>query len=538
MSAPLSNQPPSAAWRRPTAAGLVLLLAMVSFFPVFWNDFVSFDDPFWLVENPALNPPNFSKLLSLWSGPYLALYTPLAHTLWYIVSLLSHDGTHLRPVYFHAASLLLHLANSLLAYSLLRRFLGTSTSRWFGAVGAAIFAVHPLTVEAVAWASGLKDLLATFFILATLRSLPSGSSPQPKQFVLPTLLLVLALFSKPTAVALPLMEASVLLITDRNRPRALLAPAVLAALVTTPFMVLTVRWQPAVAVPDAVSGIMRPLVIADTYGFYVAQFGFPRSFSIDYARSAGYVVRDLHFLPYALLFVVVITAILWSRDRILMTAVALFVLPIAPVSGVKDFDFSAYSIVADHYAYPALFGLALLVTRLAQLLLTRWHWLSKPVAIASLLAVGVLATRTFLQVQTWRSSESLYRHGVSVSPRSVMMNSNLASLLLTAETPQPAQSLAYSEAALLTWPTHPYSHYNAGKANLLLGRPEEAIKHFDAAAPSFATRSSAFHVDIGDAYMLLGNTRQAAANYWEAIRINPNHPTATQKLHDAEKQLR
>lgn len=530
------SAPTIATWRRVVLPGLILVLCLAAYVPVLGNGFVSFDDPYWLVQNPALNPPSLANLLRTWTGPYLALYTPLAHTVWYGVSWVGFDGVGLRPLWFHVASVTLHLICVAQVGMLLGRLLPKSGSALPAHVGTALFAVHPMGVEAVAWASGLKDLLAGCLMLGTLLTLPRRPGAGWRQWVLPALCLLLAVVSKPTAVVLPVMMAALLLI-DGVPVRRIVWPLAGAGAVVLPFIVLTLRWQPAVAVPDPASAGMRLWVVADTYGFYLAQFALPRWFCIDYARSAGYVASELRFVPHAAVFLVICMGTLLSRDRALLAGLALFILPVAPVSGVVNFDFAAYSVVADHYAYPALPGLALFVARLIQLLIERRPSLTTAVSLTALLVIGFLSTRTFLQARTWQSSESLYRHGVSVSPRSVLMNSNLASLLLEGEKPKPAESLVYSEAALGTWPGHPYSHYNAGRANLLLRRYEAALEHFNAAAPSFASKSSAFHYDVGVALLALGYPRDAAANFWETLRLNPKHPAAAERLREAESRI-
>ena len=134
-------------------------------------DFVSWDDKDNLFKNPSFNPPTLAAVARYWVDAYLDLYIPLTYSVWGMLATIAWSpapdshGIQLNPQVFHAANLCVHLVAVGSAYALLRRLTGR---RWPAAVGALLFAIHPLQVEAVAWATGMKDVLCGALSLISL----------------------------------------------------------------------------------------------------------------------------------------------------------------------------------------------------------------------------------------------------------------------------------------------------------------------------------------------------------------------------------
>ena len=145
-----------ASWLPP----LIIVLAVVAtFWVVSTAEFTSGDDQMNLIANPSLNPPTWSGLAHLSAHPYIHEYIPLSYTAWWLLARVAAldvpdaHGVKLNPYIFHSANLLLHIGACLVIYQLLRRLTGRT---WAACGGALLFAVHPLQVEPVAWATGLK----------------------------------------------------------------------------------------------------------------------------------------------------------------------------------------------------------------------------------------------------------------------------------------------------------------------------------------------------------------------------------------------
>jgi hypothetical protein len=162
----------------------LVIVTVAALWPVCGNEFVSWDDGKNVFENARLNPVTTEGVLYFWGHPYEYEYIPLSYTVWAGLALIARvspdsAGISLNPYVFHSANLMLHLAAVLAAYQLLRIFTGKV---WASAAGALLFALHPIQVEAVAWVTGLKDVLCGSLSLLALwqyvlfaRSTPVGT---------------------------------------------------------------------------------------------------------------------------------------------------------------------------------------------------------------------------------------------------------------------------------------------------------------------------------------------------------------------------
>lgn len=470
----------------------LLLLAFLAFTPVFGNLFTTWDDGLWIRVNPALAPPNLHALGTLWLKPYADLYVPLVHTAWWFVA-----SDPLRPALFHATSLAFHLAATAFLYRLLLSLESTTSPRAGGGpystrkgfpafAGTLLFAVHPLVVESVAWASGLKDAMWTFFAIASLWAL---AHRRGTPWLLASLLL--ALLSKPTAVVIPGLWLALHLLILQRPFREIRTPVIAGLFLSVLFGTLAAHWQPAPSIRDPAHWPAKLLLPLDTLGFYLSKIACPLNLAVDYGRTPGFAVSDGHWIPHVALTLAVLIATLATRNRRLIGALLLFALPIAPVSGLKDFDFASESVVADHYAYPAMIGVAVAVTLLA----SRRPRLAPAFPVLSI----VLACLTFRQATTWRNSVDLYRHAIAVNPRVPVVHSNLGVVLQSQGEMLPA--LDQFQQALAIWPEYPQANFNLAQSYLTLGDAPAALKHLKTAEP--ALQSNPTFLD------LLANTYDA-----------------------------
>jgi hypothetical protein len=163
--------------------------------PVLGAGFLDYwDDPDTIARNPDLNPPTFGSVLKYWNPahPYMDLYVPVTYTVWAAIAALTRraapdpaGGGWLSPFPFHAASLVLHMLATVLVFAILSRLLrargapGPAAER-SAAAGAILFSIHPLQVEAVAWASGLKDVLGGTLALAAIHLYLRSEAPEGK----------------------------------------------------------------------------------------------------------------------------------------------------------------------------------------------------------------------------------------------------------------------------------------------------------------------------------------------------------------------
>ena len=279
------HRAPWAAWISRTVVPLLILVTLAVFWRIHSHEFVLWDDPVNVSENPYLQSVTWNNTLAFWRAPYGQLYIPLTYTLWALTAAVSRWGTAhlpgtvpLDPALFHSLNLLLHLLSVLVVWRILCLLLSRTLPEahspatrqaparvaWVAGGGALLFAVHPVQVEAVAWVTGLKDVLCGFLSYVAIwqylryasgsRAAPVSGPPARRQaprvlgpYWLATGAFMLALLAKPTAVVVPVV---VWLLdvwggpqTWRTRRLAVLAWLVLAGL----WGLFTSQSQPAYA---------------------------------------------------------------------------------------------------------------------------------------------------------------------------------------------------------------------------------------------------------------------------------------------------
>ena len=204
-------------------AVVFLFVIVLAYVRLFAAGFVPFDDDFQLYANPFLNPPTLQSVGRFWEHAYQQLYIPLAYTILAGIARFAAVPSHpepslghaltLDPIPFHGASIALHVASAWVCFQLIARLTGRPRTAW---VCALVFALHPLQVESVAWASELRGLTSNVFALSALYSFVISRQAHDRSrslwlFVVSTVCVVLAMLCKPSAAILPL----VLVVIDR-----------------------------------------------------------------------------------------------------------------------------------------------------------------------------------------------------------------------------------------------------------------------------------------------------------------------------------
>ncbi len=408
---------------------LLLALTAAAFGRVLTCDFTNFDDYYTVAHDPGLDPPTWAALKSHWTSPKMDIYMPLTQTVWAAVATFARlpdadeNGSRMNPYAFHTVNLLVHLAAVLFAFSLLRKIVGDP---WAAAAGAAIFAVHPLQVEAVAWVSGLKDVFSGMLCLAALRVwIIRGRWTT----AVSTILFAAALLAKAAVLGWPLAVSAVALLTLDCPPGRVirrLLPWIVVAIILG---IVANRAQPANAVTDPPGH--RFLVAVDALLFYLRKIFWPGAMGVDYGRTPATVTAAIGIAEAAIVIALAIAGVLVRRRApVLSAAGAVFVAALLPVLGFVRFDFQQFSTVADHYLYLAMFGSAMafagFISRLAVAANSAQR---KVIATAVVLVLVVLALQTNLQTRVWKNGITLFRHAVVVNPNSWMCWSNLGNAL-------------------------------------------------------------------------------------------------------------
>lgn len=537
---PLREASASAAALRPWPLWLALGLVALTFCIVLSGEFVEFDDFQHIRDNPAFQGGSPWAFVSFWTQPFFGLYVPTAYTLWTWVAAVSHALTSsLHPALFHAASLGVHVINVALVYQLLRLLLPQGEQQmWAAAFGAALFGLHPTQVESVAWASELRGLSAACLglcaLLIWLAAREHGEQPPVRAALLATLLFGLALLSKPSAVAIPLM----LLVIERWRyggSARWTLPFVWMAL-SAALIAVTRPLQPDVDLDYAPSLPERLLIAVDALGFYAQKLLLPFPLGMDYGRAPNVVLGQYSYLyTAALIAALAVLVSYFDRTRPwLRCAAVLMVVALLPVLGLVSFEFQFYSTVADRYLYLALFGLALGAAHAASELLAlpaRRQW----VAIGAGSLLSVLAVVSHVQARSWRTTETLFQQALVVNPQSFAAYHGLARFEYAAG--RFDRVAEYCRAAIAAKPDYLPAQKGLGDALLALGDRAGALRVYRDAAQQHAGASGKragvlgeLHANFGVALAQSGDAAGGIEQLRNALALRPDLQSARRNL--------
>jgi protein O-mannosyl-transferase len=530
---------PLVRFRAAVAALVIALVVALVFGRAIGHDFLYWDDNLHVTDNRLLHPPSWASLAHFWTHPYVGLYVPVSYTLFLLeAALTSRPDPHV----FHAANVVLHAACAWLVFRVLRRCVKSDVA---ACAGALVFAVHPLQVESVAWISETRGTLSALFgLLAlegwvakmTLARAPSDSAaPQPigaasrRPPWLATLSIAvffaLALLSKPSAVAIPLI-ALVLAVFVLRLPARRVAPWILVALGLSALeLLLTKSLQPDDTIGFVTRVADRPRIAFDALGFYLHKLVLPVDLGPDYGRRPAAVLAagvewGTMLLPLAFAGVALSTA--WLRAT-LLPGIALFTIAVSPVLGLVPFVYQDISTVADRYAYLPMIGVALSVA----LVLDRAWPRSRAVLAGAALLLAVLAGLSFRQVAIWRDTETLFARALEINPKSWVAHTNRGMVLLGHGDRNGASS--EFQHALELRPDRPKSHNNVGITLLQAGRAREALPYFERALELKPTYANA-HANLAVALFQLDRAAEAEQHARAAIESEPEIAAAHNTL--------
>ncbi len=534
---------------------VLVLVAVAVFWPVIGHQFLAYDDPDVVYNNPYLQTRSLNNLLHFWRYPYERLYTPITYTLyalaaWAPALLTTNPSAEVvfDPRIFHSFNLLLHLLSVLMVWRILNlllhctRLTGTRPAadgnslpvEWAACGGALLFAIHPIQVEPVAWVAGFKDVLFGLLSLLTvwhyLRFVDAKITPgtgrpsRPRlHYGLATGAFVLALLAKPTAVVLPVIVWLLAAWGWRRSWREQIAGLSAWVIIALVCGILT-RWvQPSISLDFEPPMWARPLIAADAVLFYLYKLALPLRFGPDYGRTPQAVLEHgwlflTGLVPFAL------AGWLWLKRKQLpwlATAAGVFVVGLLPVLGLISFAFQRNSTVADRYVYLAMLGPALALA---------WGltWPKKKIAaICGAIVLGLFALRSAWQIPYWHDTVTFYEHALQVNSNSYLAHVNLGFTLI--EQGQDAEGIRHLNEALRIVPESPIAHLNLGNVLSRQGKLEEAIHHYNESlriVPNFAR----VHTNLGLALAKLGRYDAAIEHQTEALRIKPEFAEAHANL--------
>lgn len=501
----------------PVLAGLALAaLVMAAYLPALSNGFV-WDDDVYLTANPLLD--SLAGLRRIWLEPTATVqYYPLTFTsFWIEVHLWG-----LEPFGFHLVNLLLHGLDAILLWRLLLAL--EVPAAW---VAAALFAVHPLHVESVAWVTERKNVLSAAFALGSaLCFLRADARRSAISYGVALLLFAAALLSKSSVCFLP---GAILVVLWwrrgelRRRDLIAVAPFALLAIASAWMTAWVERHHVGALGADwALNPGERVFIAGRALWFYAGKVFWPEPLTFNYPAWQIDTSAPLQWLfPVSALAVVVGAFALRGRiGRGPLAAVLIFIGALLPVLGFVDFYAMRYSFVADHFAYLPSVALLALATATVARIAPRWGARGRRVAAwAAIAVVLLLLSRTRAQSHAYRDAETLWRDTLAKNPASWMAHNNLGALL--AERGSVEDALPHWQEALRLAPPMAEIHRNLGDAARVQKDLAEAEKQYRRALeldPTIASTHNALAVVLA----AQGRRDEATIEYRESLRLDPS----------------
>jgi Flp pilus assembly protein TadD len=510
---------------------LGLALAVVAVYSPLWHcQFVLFDDNEYVTNNDMV------KQGVTWPGIVWAFTTVYAsnwHPLAWISHMVDFQIYGMNPAGHHLTSLLLHLANSILFFLLLQHM---TKARWPSALTAALFALHPLHVESVAWVSERKDMLSTLFwmlaVWAYVRYTEESALKKPKAETFYTgslVLFALGLMSKPMLVTLPF----ILLLLDYWPLQRLHPPFARLLEEKVPFFFLAaiscvITFQ-AQQHGGAVKSLARvPLGarlenIPVSYVRYIAKTFWPRDLAVLYPYEYHWPVWKI---AGATAFLVLVTGwVLWRVRLRPWCAVGWFWFlgMLTPVIGLVQ---AGSSSMADRYAYLSNAGLFIMLI---------WTVRMKPrvLAVGGGVALAACLAATAVQVGYWKDSETLFAHTIAVTRNNSIMENNLGKALF--QEGRMDEALPHFLQALELNPQFALAHYNLGNVFLAKGSVPEALAQFEMQV-ALEPDDSVAQYNFGNVLLNQGLAKEAIPRLEKAVQLRPGASDSHYKLGNACRQ--
>jgi len=509
---------------------LLLVVTTILAYQPAWHGGFIWDDDAYIANNELLTAPD--GLRRIWfSLDSPSQYFPLVYTMFRF----ERAWWGLSPTGYHFVNILLHIANALILWSLLARL--RVPGAW---LASAIFALHPVQVESVAWITERKNVLMGFFFLLTIRAWVEFVDKQTKHrwffYVLALLLYALALFSKTTACTLPAALLLILWLQRRRINQRQLVQLVPFVVLALGMGLLTVWWeryhQGTHGPLFAISPPERLLIASRAIWFYLGKLLWPSNLTFIYPR---WIVSPTHLLEYAWLAALggLCAAITFARryvGRSLEVAALFFVATLSPVLGFIMLYTFRYTFVADHYQYLASIGPIALasagITTLAASFKESRHFIFG----AAVCIVAALAVFTWRQSGMYADIEALWRTTIARNPGCWMAHNNLGIVL--SQKGEIDEAIAHYRKTLEMSPDFAEADYNLGNALLQKGEIDAAILHCQRAVRIQPNDPEA-QVALGNALFKKGLIDESIVHYQKALAIRPYYVTAHYNLSSA-----
>jgi tetratricopeptide (TPR) repeat protein len=528
---------PAGSDSRRTILGICIFLAVITlavFGRTLRYEFINFDDDVYVYNNPTV-----AAGVTLQGIVQAFLHGGSGTWDWVPLTTISHmldcQFYGLNAGGHHLTNVLLHAASAILLFLVLRQMTGAVCRSAFVA---AVFAIHPLRVESVAWVTERKDVLSGLFFMLTLWAYVRHVR-RPGSFInyaMVALLFALGLMSKAMLVTLPF----VLLLLDYwplNRfspltpveptgwlkdlsiPARLMVEKIPLLLLSMTVCAFTVQaLGPATPSPEKFPFLLRVGNALISYVTYVGQMFYP-------AGLAAFYPYPTHELPlwkiiaaFVLLTAVSLGVFIWRQKRHCLLVGWLWYLGmLVPVIGLVQAGAQAH---ADRFTYLPQIGLYLMAAWMLAELSTRWRYRQLVLGGFAAIVLGTLIFLAQRQTSCWKDSETFWTDTLGNTANNAFAHDNLGATL--AQNGRLDEAIVQFQEALVIQPDYAVAHYNLGNALFQVGQADEAIVHYHRALATRPEYAEA-HDNLGNVLFQKGQVDEAIIQFQKALVIRPDN---------------
>ncbi|MDM8542405.1 tetratricopeptide repeat protein [Desulfococcaceae bacterium HSG9] len=492
--------------------------------------YVNFDDDDYVLNNIHIkNGPIYERIVWCFTAAYATNWHPLT----WLSHLCDIELYGLNSGRHHLTNVLFHVINTLLLFVFLHKTTGTL---WRSGFVAALFALHPLHVESVAWVSERKDVLSAFFFFLTLIGYQRYSRfPGIGTYLLVLLLLMLGLMSKPMLVTTPFVlllldywplrriSLSMATIYDtrvRYKAIRIVVEKLPLFIPVTASIVITYLAQKsggAVASDEIYSLTVRIANGLVSYINYIQKMFWPAKLAIFYPHPGMPPWWQILGCGTLLVVISFLTIICRKCYPFIVVGWFWYLGMLVPVIGFIQVGSQA---MADRYTYLPLIGLFISIAWGVPELLKNWRHKQKWLLALTITCLSVLVFITFNQIRYWKNSVSLFQHALEVTDNNFLAHHNLGVAL--AERGYYTEALKHYGETIRLSPSYVTAHHNMGIVLAKQGRTDEAIrKYFDVL--DFEPNHKEVYFSLGNVMIAKGKFDMAETYFNKAIQLNPDN---------------
>ena len=488
------------------------------------HDFVNYDDPVYVSENPQIQSGlNWQSMI--WAFTHVHShnwhpFTTMSHMLdWQLFG--PKPGAH------HLMNVLLHCANAVLLFLLLQRI---AHSVWGSAFVAALFAIHPLHVESVAWISERKDVLSgLFFFLTLFAYIHYTRRPSVARYATMSILFGFGLLSKPMLVTLPVI---LLLLDYWPLKRFEGARASKLLIEKIPLFVLSVASAIATLIAQR-GGIVQiahlPLGwragnTLSVYLVYIWQMIWPANLATIYPHPGQLPIWETVSAGAALVLITFAVFFLRKRRAYLVTGWLWYLIMLLPVIGLIQVGSQAH---ADRYTYLPQIGLYLAITWTTIDLSKSFRYRREVLAAVAPIIVVAFAWRAWIQTSYWHDTEQLWNRTFAVTKQNDIAHFEFGEFLLKSH--RLDEAIAQFETVLVNHPSDPDTNFEIGSAYMEKGDLDLAARHFEQTL-KVEPKNPQVETNLGNVLLKSGRIDDAVNHYRNVVEREPSSALAHYNL--------